>query len=125
MWSGAEGSLQVHDIEYWIGEAQRLRRQGDLIDALDALERALALDADDVEALIEKSRALHDLGRAAEAAVTLAHADRLVPRTTTALSDYGSLLFEGGWYAEALAAFEAAATQDAEGTVALRGAGAT
>lgn len=50
-----------------LAEADRLRVNGDLTDALEVIERALAADSDDSEALALKARILLDDGRSHEA----------------------------------------------------------
>ena len=95
--------------------ARELRRQGhqslqagEAPQALECFERVLALDGNDVAALIDRGVALQELGRPAEAILSFDHALELRPKSASALVNRSNTRRMLGRLEEALADLEAA-----------------
>lgn len=102
------GSLAGSSIKTWINLARVRLELGENAQALEAGERALAIDALSADALHQKGRALAGLGKRDEALEVLRKAHEAAPENGYIANTLGFWLIQDGQEADAVALLESA-----------------
>lgn len=101
-------NLDPNHLKTWINLARVRHERFDRAGALEAADKAVALDATSADAMHQRGRALMELGRGDEALVALTTAHALDPANGYIANTLGLLLIQTGLPSQAIEPLEAA-----------------
>jgi serine/threonine protein kinase len=111
---------ELHTVEQWLDEADRLWSLGRKEESLAACEEAVRLDPDNEEALLEKGITLLALGRYEDALISYELVLHINPDNVRALSNKGYALYRLSCYQDALISYDLVLHLDPDNIAALK-----